>query len=146
MNKMLYFIIVCIICSCSHSPQNDRSVISEMDTNFIFKGDSIIEDSNKVLFDRSLYGEETDPYGVYNKPEGIVPDAETAVRICEAILFPIYGENNVLSQKPYEVIKVNNRYWFISGTLPKNANIEGGVFHIVLDKTDGKTCSLWHEK
>ena len=144
MRLLLFFILGCILHSCSSSPHKERSSTFEMEIKYIYKGDSILQDS--ILFDRSLYSDETDPYGVYNRQEGIVSDAETAVRICEAVLFPIYGQNIILSQIPYEVTKINDRYWHISGTLKKNNRIEGGVFHLVLDKKDGKICAIWHEK
>jgi len=34
---------------------------------------------------------------------GVVADKETAIRIAEAILFPVYGENAIRGQRPYQV-------------------------------------------
>src|ERR1043166_7608069 len=59
--------------------------------------------------------------------EGLVPDKETAIKIAEVVLFRLYGEDSIKSQRPYAV-KEADYIWWISGTLPKD-NF-GSVFNI----------------
>jgi hypothetical protein len=51
----------------------------------------------------------------YRPPNGFVPDKETAIKIAEAVWLPIYGES-VLSQKPYEVMLIDEKIWIVEGT------------------------------
>lgn len=51
--------------------------------------------------------------------EGLVPDKETAIKIAEAVLFRLYGEDAIKLQRPY-VVKEDDYVWWITGTLPKD--------------------------
>ncbi len=73
----------------------------------------------------------------------LITDKETAIIISEAILFKIYGKENTIRQRPYEINKINE-YWVINGTLPDNIN--GGTFLIILNSTDGQVIRLTHGK
>ena len=43
---------------------------------------------------------------------GVVADKETAIRIAEAILSPVYGEEAIREQRPYQVtLKTENGLW-----------------------------------
>jgi hypothetical protein len=37
----------------------------------------------------------------YAPKDGFVPDAKTAVKIAEAVLIPVYGENKIESERPF---------------------------------------------
>lgn len=63
--------------------------------------------------------------------EGLVPDRETAIKIAEAVLFRLYGEDSIKGQRPY-VVKEDDYIWWISGTLPKDSF--GSVFNIAISK------------
>jgi hypothetical protein len=63
--------------------------------------------------------------------EGLVPDKETAIKIAEAVLFRLYGEDSIKGQRPY-VVKEADYIWWISGTLPKGNY--GSVFNIGISK------------
>ena len=86
-----------------------------------------------------------------DRPGGLVPDEQTAIRIAEAILFPIYGEKNIRSQRPY-VVKLKNGTWSVEGTLPRPpspppgmvARVVGGTFHIVISQRDAKVLEIGH--
>ena len=62
---------------------------------------------------------------------GLVPDKETAIKVAEAVLFRLYGEDSIKLQRPY-VVKEDDYIWWISGTLPKDAF--GSVFKIGISK------------
>jgi len=79
----------------------------------------------------------------YVPDEGFVPDQMTAVILAEAILKPIYGEENIDRQKPFKVILKNN-VWVITGTLPEG--LIGGVALIEISKKDAKIIRVSHGK
>jgi len=40
------------------------------------------------------------PKGGYKSEKGYVPEAQTAIKIAEAVLAPIYGEENIQDERP----------------------------------------------
>lgn len=75
--------------------------------------------------------------------EGYVPDKETAIKIAVAIWIPIYGQNEIEKQKPYNAI-LENGIWFVSGSLPKGW--VGGVAEAEILKENGKIIRISHGK
>jgi septin family protein len=73
----------------------------------------------------------------------VISDKETAIAVAEPILFKIYGKNQILSEKPYQVELVDG-YWILNGTLPKG--YLGGTFLIILSAKDGRVIKLTHYK
>src|SRR5215469_10540523 len=47
---------------------------------------------------------------------GYVPDAATAVKIAEAVLIPVYGEEKIVSERPFKA-KLDGDVWTVEGTL-----------------------------
>ena len=74
----------------------------------------------------------------------LITTSETAIKIAEPILFEIYGEEEILSERPYGVHKIDH-YWFVSGSLPRLYDLGGG-FEIILDSRDAKVISITHYK
>lgn len=104
------------------------------------------EDTINDHFDeiRSMYIKEEDPFGVYNKPKGIIPNPDVAVYIAEKILIPTYDSVSIITQRPYKVKLLNKYIWCIRGQ--KNSNSEGGTFSILINKNDGRIISISHGK
>jgi hypothetical protein len=73
----------------------------------------------------------------------VIKTQETAVKYAETILFEIYGQKNIESQKPYEIYKIED-YWIIGGTLPKG--MRGGTFLIIINSKNGEIIQLTHGK
>lgn len=83
---------------------------------------------------------------LFERPGGLVSDEQTAVKIAEAILFPIYGEVTIRGEKPY-VVKHKDGTWTIDGSMPQSTNgeiIVGGTFHIVISQRDGRVLEIGH--
>lgn len=80
---------------------------------------------------------------VFERPGGLVPDEQTAINIAEAILFPIYGEKTIRGEKPY-VVKLADGKWTIDGSMPKDKNVVGGTFHIVISQKDARVLEIGH--
>lgn len=49
-------------------------------------------------------------------PKAVVPDSETAVKIAEAVLVPVYGKQTVESERPFKA-KLKGEIWTVGGTL-----------------------------
>lgn len=72
----------------------------------------------------------------------VLKDSIVAIKVAEQILFNLYGQELIVSQKPYLVYEFNG-YWVIMGTLHYKY---GGTFRIILDSYDCKVLWLDHEK
>jgi NTF2 fold immunity protein len=82
----------------------------------------------------------------YVPPAGFVPDKNTAVRIAEAVLDPIYGEDQIKAEGPLDA-KLNEAgdTWIVWGHLPKPAN-RGGAAYVEISKADGRILRVTHGK
>ena len=75
---------------------------------------------------------------------GSIDSAQTVKEKAETIWLDIYG-NSVKDKKPYNVFfDEQNQVWLVQGTLQKNC--DGGVPHILIQKSDGKVLAVWHSK
>ena len=71
-----------------------------------------------------------------------VPNAETAIRVAEAIWLPIYGEK-IYENKPFVAQLRDSSIWVVEGT-PKTT--KGGVPYIEIQKSDCKILKVSHGK
>lgn len=79
----------------------------------------------------------------YVPPSGFVPTQEVAIKIAEAVLFNIYGQEQIEAQRPYKVSQVEGN-WVIEGTIsPKSL---GGTFTAKISKVDGRIVLVTHSK
>lgn len=135
-------LFLCLICMCVVYLACNQNHHKETMTKYKYMGEKTISNVN---FERdTIYAEGADPYGVYNKKDGVVPSPKIAVEIAEVILFHIYGKESIERQQPYSVSLVNKYMWNINGRLKKG--YEGGCFHITIDKRDGRILQISHEK
>ena len=77
----------------------------------------------------------------YLPPKGFAPDEQTAMKIAEAVWSPIYGEENIKSEKPF-VASLKNGVWTVHGSLPKGW--VGGVAEAEISKSDGRILRVSH--
>ena len=75
--------------------------------------------------------------------KGYVPDEKTAVRVAEAVLSPIYGEEKIIGERPFHGV-LKDGVWTVSGTLPEGW--EGGTAMVRIDKKTGAILSHIHYK
>lgn len=73
--------------------------------------------------------------------DGRVPNEETAIRIAEAVLLPIYG-NEIYNSKPFHAKLIGDSIWVVEGTLPEGHL--GGVPYAAIQKKDGKVVKISH--
>lgn len=72
---------------------------------------------------------------------GLVPSAEVATRIAEAVATGLYGEKSVTHERPYRA-RLQGNVWTVMGTLPPLAL--GGVAIIQISKEDGRVLFAHH--
>jgi len=75
--------------------------------------------------------------------EDVVPNSETAIKVAEGVLFPIYGEEKINAEKPYK-IELKDGVWTIQGSVPSGR--KGGAFFIQISKRTGQTIRVTHFK
>lgn len=91
---------------------------------------------NETLKNKNLHN-------IINKKDLVINDSVTVIAIVEPILFKIYGKENILKQKPYDIYQIRN-YWIISGTLPETYT--GGTFMIIIDARNAEIIRITHGK
>jgi hypothetical protein len=78
---------------------------------------------------------------------GFVPNAETAVKIAEAVLIPVYGEKKVLSERPFKA-KLAEGVWTVTGTVPcpTGAKCACGAAIVRISQASGQILQMGHGK
>ena len=79
----------------------------------------------------------------FKPKDGYVPDAKTAIKIAVAVWEPIYGEQQIAGEKPYQA-HLTNGVWTVTGSLP--AGSVGGVAIAEVAKDDGRILRVIHEQ
>ncbi len=79
----------------------------------------------------------------FKPAEGFVPNQKTAVRVAEAVLSPIYGEEKIISERPFTA-ELKGDVWTVKGSLPEG--YIGGVAEIRISKRTGEILGATHEK
>lgn len=98
------------------------------------------KDENKIIYKR------IDAYPEDPLPNDLVPNKETAIKIAEAIWFPIYGKK-IYNEKPFTAELTNSGIWIVKGTLKDlNLGAKGGVAYIEIQKSDCKILKIHHGK
>jgi hypothetical protein len=127
-NTVIYFLAILMftLTACGQT-KNDRIIAGKLYAE---------QELRAALTDKSQ------PNVIDNKTV-IIKDSLTAVNIAEPLLFSIYGKDNIIKQRPYEIHLLDN-YWVINGTLPKER--VGGTFLIIIDSRDCKIIKIIHGK
>jgi NTF2 fold immunity protein len=122
-----FFILVTFTLAACGQTKNNRTTI----------GKSYAQQELKLaLTDKGLHN-------VIDNKTITIKESLTAINVAEPILFSIYGKDNIIKQRPYEVYFIDN-YWVIAGTLPED--YLGGTFLIIVDATNSKIIRLTHGK
>ncbi|OWP61463.1 hypothetical protein CDA63_19245 [Hymenobacter amundsenii] len=73
----------------------------------------------------------------------LLPTKAVATAMMEPLLFSIYGKENIIRQRPYEVYLING-FWYLAGTLPED--MLGGTFELIVEAQNGRVVELTHGK
>ena len=138
-------IILGVFIKSEYDSGKSKKVVVKQD--YIFKGNVKVDkdmiDARKSVDDSINYKSEIDPFNVYRNQNGLIPNAKAAVDFAKIIFN--YCENGAFNnEKPFNVELVNNRIWYIYGSLPKGT--VGGVVEISIQKSDGKVLAIFHGK
>lgn len=76
-------------------------------------------------------------------PNSVIPDAETAAKVAEAILVPIYGAERIEKERPLRA-ELHGDTWTVVGTA-KNM-LYGGSATLEISKSKGCIISISHGK
>jgi hypothetical protein len=83
----------------------------------------------------------------YKPKDGYVPNAETAMRIAEAVWIPIYGAKLIEAEKPFQARLLKGDIWRVEGTFKgAKGRIAGGVALAEIAKDDGRIIRVIHGK
>jgi hypothetical protein len=74
---------------------------------------------------------------------GHVRDAASAIRIAVAVWEPIYGKQNIASERPFQA-KLHDGIWHVRGSLRRGW--VGGVAEADIRQSDGKVLHITHGK
>ena len=91
------------------------------------------------------HAQQSSPKG-YMPPAGFVPDSATAVRVAVAVWIPIYGEPQIMSEKPF-VATLKDSVSTVTGSLPpapKGQVVVGGTAVAKIAKRDGRILFVTH--
>jgi len=139
-------IILGIFIKSEYDSVKSKKVVVKQD--YIFKGNVKVDedtiDLRKPVDDSIHFNYGIAPFKVCSHQNGIIPNAKTAVDFAKIILNYHYGEEEINEEKPFDVELVNNRVWYIYGSLPAGA--VGGVVEISIQKSDGKVLAIFHGK
>jgi NTF2 fold immunity protein len=78
--------------------------------------------------------------------DGFVPDAKTAEKIADAVLIPVYGEEQISRERPFTAARRSD-VWTVTGTLNCGApQCVDGTAVVEISKTSGAIISMVHYK
>ena len=140
-------IILGVFIKSEYDSVKSKNVVVKQD--YIFKGNVKVDkdmiDARKSVDDSINYKSGIDdPLNVYNSQNGTIPDAKAAVGVAKIILNYCFGEGTINKENPLNVELVNNRVWYIYGSLPKGSF--GGAAQISIQKSDSKVLGIFHGK
>lgn len=73
-----------------------------------------------------------------------VPDAETAMKVAQPILYRFFGYENIMIRQPFSIQLINDSIWYIRGSVPKKYN--GGDIYIKMSKRNATIYEICGEK
>jgi len=84
----------------------------------------------------------------YVPPHGFVPTEQTAIAVAEAVLIPVYGKDQIESERPFKAV-LNGNVWVVTGSVPchnppAGAECPGGAAEIRISKRTGQVLFMTH--
>jgi hypothetical protein len=78
--------------------------------------------------------------------DGFVPTATVAVAVAEAVLIPVYGRQQIASERPFKA-KLSSGVWDVNGSLhcdPPGSPCPGGTAQVKISKKTGEILFMTH--
>jgi hypothetical protein len=77
---------------------------------------------------------------------GFVPTATVAVAVAEAVLIPMYGKQQIASERPFKA-ELSGGVWDVTGSLhcvPPTSPCPGGTAQVKISKRTGEILFMTH--
>ncbi|MDD2611187.1 MAG: NTF2 fold immunity protein [Bacteroidales bacterium] len=141
MDKHFYFLLILINAStfigCDHKVKTADNSLNQIVAD---NNDTSRNELKGIEFQKLVYSDIMKDSAKHQLARPIlIKDSITLIHIIEPILFDIYGEKQILSERPYEVHLFGDN-WLVMGTLTKDCD-QGGTFEVVINR---KTCEIIH--
>lgn len=109
------------------------------------KKENIADDNQQIDYqlNRSLSSSCYSSISSITPEDGLVPTAEVAFQIAEAVLASVYGKERIEKGKPFSV-NLENDVWLIEGALEKD--MLGGTAYVEIKKSNGEILKVIHTK
>jgi hypothetical protein len=137
MSKLVFLLTLLIIYSCT-SPTPTVNTIKTSNNTIEHTHDTLGQQFARSQITKLLLGK-AQPFTW----DTLIKTPATAIAMAEPILFDVFGKEQIVSEKPYEVYLIDG-YWYLAGTIPKG--VEGGGFEIIFSAKDAKIIRLTHYK
>ena len=145
MLKKLYtnsgLILLAVLAACNNQKANQQVSVNSQTP--VASTSPKVEERIPSTEEWDRIAEQYAPKGGYKPEKGYVPDAQTAIKIAEAVLAPIYGEEHIQNERPFRAT-LKNGIWVVTGTLPKN--LLGGTAVASISKDTGCVLGVTHYK
>lgn len=138
MTRLLFFLFAHFITACNSPTSTVKTTKTTNDTAETEEHEGLGEENARKQLVEVLKGK-----GQPFTWDTLIKTPSTAIAIAEPLLFDVFGKEQILSEKPYEVYLIDG-YWYLAGTIPKGW--KGGGFEIILSAKDAKIIRLTHYK
>lgn len=133
LKRILIIVIISSLLSSCEKP----IIGEEVDKEMISIIDSVLEEMIENDEVQSLLGHEV----IFDNVE----TKEDVIKNVEAIWIEIYGEDLILSERPYNIsLDTDRNLWFVTGSFNYGDNAVGGVAFAVVSKKSGRLLAVSH--
>lgn len=142
MKKTYLILLAFFLLSCSDSPKISNKTIDNPDSAEridTLRKQFIGQENAKKILDAFI----TDTTRNLMNGRILINTKEELISFVEPILFRIYGKENILGEKPYEIYLFEDN-WIMLGTLPEGW--KGGTFAIAVNRKTCEIIGIRHEK
>jgi len=80
------------------------------------------------------------------RKEGFIPTATVAVAVAEAVLIPVYGKQQIASERPFKA-ELAGGVWDVTGSVkcdPPSSICPGGAAEVKISKKTGQILFMTH--
>jgi hypothetical protein len=140
--RIINIISIILILICCNSRQLEYNKINSNE-NISYKYDS----RGNILDTLPSYIRLIKKYSVdnFDTTKILLSDPRSALNFARRVLDSTYGIKRMISEKPFNITLIDNKFWYISGTMPKHYII-GGAAEILISKYNGEILFLSHGK
>jgi hypothetical protein len=143
MRHLIFILIIIAFSGCRSKEQVTYKIINSKD----IKTSYLVDSKGAILdtFPSWLKLIKNYKFDNHDSTRVFLPNSKIALDFARLILDPIYGKKQMDSEAPFKIDLIDDKFWFIYGSLPKEYDV-GGVAEILISKYDCKILYLLHGK